>query len=443
MHDDNSKDRMDLQDNGEISSFISHRRRKKHKDPNNLIEPYLSQVTSGIMTLEDAQKYSMRYKEKYVFQKNNGRKISFCKEENRYRTRIYVNGKRKLIAKPTYKEVVDYLYNYFLSQEVNLQTAFTSAMQYKLDTHQIKKVTYDNRIGEFKRTFAKYPISTKPIWQVTRFDITDTVLQILRNDAMSARQFGNIKSLLRMAFDYAYDHEQTECVDARRVLSSMNLPSSCFRKVRKSDEDQVFSDDELRMLYKQTVAHPEDIRYAGVMLALLTGLRNGELVALQESDICNQRMTISRAECHEKDKNGHTSYFIGDPKNDASAATIPVSDQAMHFIRLAEMNNRRCGYSGWLFQGPEGRYHTYDMDKAIRRLCNMAGIPERSMHKCRKTYASILIDDTSADEGTVKTLMRHSSFETTQQAYHFARNKTERLSKAADAAGSVVVGLSS
>ena len=83
--------------------------------------------------------------------------------------------------------------------------------------------------------------------------------------------------------------------------------------------------------------------------------------------------------------------------------------------------NVHNGYHEWLLQDKNGRVHTYDMDKAIRRLCKLAGIPPRSMHKCRKTTASILIDDLRADESYVKYYMRHTLYETTQRCYHFSR----------------------
>ena len=161
----------------------------------------------------------------------------------------------------------------------------------------------------------------------------------------------------------------------------------------------------------------------GVMLAIYTGLRNGELTALKPEDIDlnTGELRIERAENHFKDDSGHTCYAIGDTKNDAAKTTIIIPEIALYYVRKIEAYNELHGYQDWLLEDSKGRVHTYDMDKAIRRLCKLAGIPPRSMHKCRKTTASILIDDLRADQSYVKYYMRHTLYETTQRCYHFSR----------------------
>jgi len=148
------------------------------------------------------------------------------------------------------------------------------------------------------------------------------------------------------------------------------------------------------------------------------------LVALKESDFdfSTGSLKIDRAEQRYKDEKSHSVYVIGNPKNDASRTTIIIPEIAMSYAKRIIDDNHLHGYTSWFLQGPEGRYHTYDMDHAIRRLCRLAGIPVRSMHKCRKSTASILIDDVRANESQVKYYMRHSLYETTQKAYHFSRS---------------------
>ncbi len=51
-------------------------------------------------------------------------------------------------------------------------------------------------------------------------------------------------------------------------------------------------------------------------------------------------------------------------------------------------------------------------------LCNKAGISPKSLHKCRKTYATRLINE-KVDEGIIRSQMGHVDFTTTKDYYYY------------------------
>ena len=61
----------------------------------------------------------------------------------------------------------------------------------------------------------------------------------------------------------------------------------------------------------------------------------------------------------------------------------------------------------------------------LHRACKKVGIPERSTHKIRKTYASILLGN-NVDERLITNQMGHTDIATTKGSYYFNRNSEDK-----------------
>ena len=80
--------------------------------------------------------------------------------------------------------------------------------------------------------------------------------------------------------------------------------------------------------------------------------------------------------------------------------------------------------SEWLFPNPKDDtdwMRSYFFDKAIRKVCCRLDIPERSMHKLRKTYSSYVLTqkDLGITDKLVQEQLGHADISTTHQAYHY------------------------
>ncbi len=81
---------------------------------------------------------------------------------------------------------------------------------------------------------------------------------------------------------------------------------------------------------------------AGILVALMTGVRIGELCGLQMSDISltNNTITISRTVQRIYDKRKESSYInIGPPKTKSSARTIPIPSLLGNIIKRFMTDN--------------------------------------------------------------------------------------------------------
>ena len=383
----------------------------------------------------------MTKKEKYVMAHHHRKIWCYTKDghkkgDDRWRTKVIDNGQEKSVTKATYEELILYLYDFYYYND-SKKTAFykvaQSAYKYRVEIGAAQTATYDRAMNTLNATIAKYPMAEMPIQFITEKILADTMVRIRKDIPMSRTHYGNIKALVNITFDYAYGVLRLKStIDTRRFFKTEVISKAAFTGRKVTNTLQTFTNQEILALKKAAMEHPEDIRYVAVLFAILTGLRNGELVALQISDVDTSTgiLSVKRAEQRYKE-NGKTIYTIGEPKTEDSKNPIVLPPAALYYYEMIRKYDEDHGYKGWLLQDEKGRTHTYDMDKAIRRLCEIAGIPVRSMHKCRKTTASILIDDLGWDKEAVKNYMRHADYSTTERAYHYSRrSQMERYEQA-------------
>ena len=71
-----------------------------------------------------------------------------------------------------------------------------------------------------------------------------------------------------------------------------------------------------------------------------------------------------------------------------------------------------------------GRVRAKRFNTWLHRTCKNIGIPERSTHKIRKTYASILLSN-RVDERLITMQMGHTDIATTKGIYYFNRKSKD------------------
>ena len=110
--------------------------------------------------------------------------------------------------------------------------------------------------------------------------------------------------------------------------------------------------------------------------------------------------------------------------------------QLVHFL-WEEQDLRGLGlilmFQTGMRVGELGRIRAKRFNTWLHRACRKIGIPERSTHKIRKTYASILLSG-GVDEKLVTSQMGHTDITITRSIYYYNRDseakKRKVLSKA-------------
>lgn len=167
-------------------------------------------------------------------------------------------------------------------------------------------------------------------------------------------------------------------------------------------EIDYLSPDECDLL----VSHATGIVYEMVVLALRTGMRQGEIRALQWSSI--DWLTRSLAVRHSRDD---FQRILVPPKN-GRTRHIPLDIDVYAFL------HGRKRETGYVFLTPEGKPFTSDrLHDVMGRLCKTAGLRRIGWHTLRHTFASHL-----AMRGVplpaIKELLGHATITTTMRYAH-------------------------
>lgn len=154
--------------------------------------------------------------------------------------------------------------------------------------------------------------------------------------------------------------------------------------------------------------HANGVMSTMVLMALRTGMRQGELRGLQWSSI--DWLTRSVVVRHSRDDHSGTLVV---PKNGRSRH-IPLD------VDVYEMLHERKKDDGYVFLAPDGQAFNNDrLNDAIRRLCKHASLRKIGWHTLRHTFASHL-----AMRGVplpiIKELLGHANITTTMRYAHVA-----------------------
>lgn len=151
-------------------------------------------------------------------------------------------------------------------------------------------------------------------------------------------------------------------------------------------------------------AKGEPLWYAMVLVAVRTGLRNGELRALrwEDVDLRAGKLIVRRAAAKQA---------VGTPKSGRSRE-VPLSDETIKVLRA---HRHLCSL---VFCHPDGRMWTQDeCDRPLERISKRAGLAPVSWHVLRHTFASHLAMR-GAPLKAIQELLGHSQISTTMRYAH-------------------------
>ncbi|BDU86348.1 tyrosine-type recombinase/integrase [Clostridium perfringens] len=181
------------------------------------------------------------------------------------------------------------------------------------------------------------------------------------------------------------------------------------------------------------------------ILALGTGLRLGELLALKWIDINfkDKYISVNKSikSTYSIDSNGNRKFEVIEqtPKTKNSIRTVPLTNSILELLqryrkeKIIERDSNIDIYfdNNLVFCTPTGNYlNESNVRKTFKRILNRCDLKEIRFHDLRHTFATRLFEN-GVPPKTVQTLLGHSDIATTLNIYtHVMKNtKDEAINK--------------
>jgi integrase len=239
----------------------------------------------------------------------------------------------------------------------------------------------------------------------------------LTDKGLAANTINGVISVLRQSLKRAVlsqvaEREWTDCIVRPKMREKQ---VECFTKEEQRKIEKYLLDSQKTSL-------------VGVILCLYTGLRIGELLALQWKSIdFSKGMLYVKHSCHDSWVNGEYRKVLDTPKTENSVRVIPLPKQLLPYLKAMKKQAK----GDFVVDGktPYGaQMRTYQ--RAFENLLIKLKIPHKGFHALRHTFATRALE-CGMDVKTLSEILGHKNPTITlnRYAHSLLEHKAEMMNK--------------
>jgi len=396
-------------------------------------ELYLFYINCGIITMSDVIPSTEEVIMNKILKQVHPYEIYFSEYENRWCTYIKDDSQlsgRKRIARKQKGALEKHLLEFYRTQLNTVKTytfegLYEEFMQYKKATTSINNV--EEYVKAYNRFYKGDPITNEDLTKIAVPTLRVWLEKNIREHKLNYKAYEKMAVVFNQLYKYAIQMEYIDKNPFDRIdVRSLGL----FNAPKKSKKKRVFSRLETKdineVAFEDFARKPYCVPLA-VLFTFQTGLRISEVVALKKSDIDLDSKTLRVCRFERSLQNVSDDFrtltncekviIECDTKGEFGERLVDLTDDAIYILQLLydyyESENMN---SEWLFVNKRGHIHNRAMDLRIKKYCRMIGIEEKSLHKVRSTYISMLRASGMSFE-KIQELVGHKSVLTTIKHY--------------------------
>lgn len=345
------------------------------------------------------------------------------------------SGQKKIFKRKSKQDLEDLIVKTHREKVENptISTIFNEWAQRKVDLNKISIQTYQRYTQDFNRFFRE--LGKRRIRSLEPEDISNFLEEQISEHNLTAKAFCNLKTITRGTLKWA---KRNKLIDwnAQELFYDLDVTDKSFKKIVKEDSEEVFDDHEMN----RTIEYLKDnldMVNLGLLLTFVTGLRVGELSALKWEDWIPSASIIKIRRTEVRHYNNHKGvYEIKDfPKTEAGIRNVVIPQNCTWILqKLRKMS----AFREFIFWKDGQRINTYTFRNRLRTVCKNTNCIQKSPHKIRKTYCTILLDH-SIDNQMVTSQMGHTNISCSENYYHRDRKDLVKKQKIMDSIDEFVV----
>lgn len=284
--------------------------------------------------------------------------------------------------------------------------------QVKASTLSVYKMIYINIINP--------KIGNIDVEQLNKKTIMPFIYDLMEKNGQSVKYCNDILIVLKMIMHYAAEEFDINIPDTRWKMVWPTKAKIGTPKIER------YTPAEYKKIVDYAIDNPSP-RNLGILLTICTGMRIGEVCALQwkDIDLANKMIHISKTMGRIYNPDNKTTWIeIGNPKTISSDRYIPIMKNILPIVkRFAAVCNEDyyvCSGSEQFIEPRTLRsyYKIFILEKVKLNHCI-------KYHGLRHTFATTLIEN-KTDIKTVSTILGHSDISTTLNVYVHPSDEVKR-----------------
>lgn len=375
--------------------------------------------------------------------KGNGQGTIYKMSNGKFRGQLTIgyneNGspKRKSFTGKTKKEVSDKMKAFYVDNNRGLlptddkitlsQWFYTWLFTYRI--HDLKPSSFERYEGLYRNYIESSSLGKIKLMDLRTHHIQAYYNSLVSEEGKSPSTIKTINKCLKSCLNQALK----EGYVAKNYCTIITLPKD---SESPKDTINVFTLEEQQRFMKECINNKNGMLY---ILALGTGLRLGEILALRWTDINLKEnyININKAlkSTYIIDNKGNREFTVIEqpPKTKNSIRTVPLNNNLIDLLlehRKKQMIERDSNIdiyfdNNLVFSTPQGNYLSEsNVRKSFKRVLKKCNLNDFRLHDLRHTFATRLFEN-GIPPKTVQSLLGHSNISTTLNIYTHVMKDTK------------------